>query len=458
MTALRGMLTLDELRESVADGSIDTVLVAATDLQGRLVGKRVTGWFFLDEIAEHSVEACNYLLAVDVEMTPLPGFAFANWDTGYGDISLVPDLSTLRIVPWLEATALVLCDIVDEADRSPIAVSPRQILGAQVDRARAAGFEPAIGAELEFFLFRDSYAELAERRFADPRPHSDWIEDYHIFQTTRDEYVIRRIRNAMDACGIPVEFSKGEAGYGQHEINLRYAAALEMADRQAIYKNAVREIADQEGRSVTFMAKYSEDDVGSSCHLHASLTDVEEGEPVFDTPAGTSPGSMRFRHFLGGVIAASRDLTLCWAPTLNSYKRYAPESWAPTAIAWGTDNRTCGYRVVGHGTGTRLESRIPGADVNAYIAYAALIAAGVRGIEQQIEPPAPTEGNAYEADVPRIPSTFPEAIDAFATSEIAVEIFGADVHQHLLNSARQEWLAANRAVTDWERRRYFAQF
>jgi glutamine synthetase len=452
------MLTLDELRESVADGSIDTVLVAATDLQGRLVGKRVTGWFFLDEIAEHSVEACNYLLAVDVEMTPLPGYEFANWEQGYGDVSLIPDLSTMRVVPWLEATALVLCDIVDEADRTPIAVSPRQILSLQVDKARAAGFAPAIGAELEFFLFRDSYAELAERRFADPRPHSDWIEDYHIFQTTRDEYVIRRIRNAMDACGIPVEFSKGEAGYGQHEINLRFADALEMADRQTIYKNAVREIADQEGRSVTFMAKYSEDDVGSSCHLHISLTDVEEGEPVFDTPAGTSPGSVRFRHFLGGIIDASRDLALCWAPTLNSYKRYAPESWAPTAIAWGTDNRTCGYRIVGHGTGTRLESRIPGADVNGYIAYAALIAAGIRGIELGIDPPPPTEGNAYEADVPRIPSTFIEAIEAFAASEVAVEIFGEAVHHHLLNSARQEWLAANRAVTDWERRRYFAQF
>ncbi|HET8929409.1 MAG TPA: glutamine synthetase family protein [Acidimicrobiales bacterium] len=458
MSGLRGMLTLDELRDAVADGSIDTVLVAATDLQGRLVGKRVTGWFFLEEIAEHSVEACNYLLAVDVEMTPLPGYTFANWDTGYGDISLVPDLSTMRLVPWLEATALVLCDIVDEADRSPIAVSPRQILSAQVERARAAGFAPAIGAELEFFLFRDSYAELAERRFADPRPHSDWIEDYHIFQTTRDEYVIRRIRNAMDACGIPVEFSKGEAGYGQHEINLRFADALEMADRQSIYKNAVREIADQEGRSVTFMAKYSEDDVGSSCHLHISLTDVESGETVFDTPAGTSDGSVRFRHFLGGIIAASRDLALCWAPTLNSYKRYAPESWAPTAIAWGTDNRTCGYRIVGHGSGTRLESRIPGADVNGYIAYAALIAAGIRGIELGIDPPPPTEGNAYEADVPRIPSTFIEAIEAFASSEVAVEIFGEAVHHHLLNSARQEWLAANRAVTDWERRRYFAQF
>lgn len=456
--ARRGHLSLDELRTAVEDGTIDTVIVAATDLQGRLVGKRVTGWYFLDEIADHGVEACNYLLAVDVDMTPLPGFEFANWDQGYGDIGFVPDYGTLRVVPWLEATALVLCDIVDHDHRAPVPMSPRQILRAQVERAGAAGFVPHIGAELEFFLFKDSYAELARSSYRDPHPHSDWIEDYHIFQTTRDEYLIRRIRNAMDACGIPVEFSKGEAGYGQHEINLRFAEALEMADRQVIYKNGVKEIAASEGRSVTFMAKYSADDVGSSCHLHISLTDAATGEPVFDAVDGTSAGSMRFRHFLGGIIDASRDLALCWAPTLNSYKRYAPESWAPTAIAWGHDNRTCGYRIVGHGTGTRLESRVPGADVNGYIAYAALIAAGIRGITEHIEPPPAIQGNAYTADVPRIPSTFFEAIEAFGASTVARDAFGEDVHHHLLNSARQEWLAANRAVTDWERRRYFAQF
>lgn len=456
--ATRGRLTVDELRAEIADGSVDTVLVAATDLQGRLVGKRVTGWYFTDFVESHGVEACNYLLGVDVEMTPLPGFAFANWDSGYGDMSFEPDLSTIRRVPWLDATAMVLCDIVDEHDRTPVSVSPRQILKTQVARAVDAGFVPAIGAELEFFLFRDSYAELADRGFTDPRPHADWIEDYHIFQTTRDEYLIRTIRNAMDDCGIPVEFSKGEAGYGQHEINLRFAEAVEMADRQSIYKNAVREIADAHGRSVTFMAKYSADDVGSSCHLHISLTDAATGAPVFDSVEGTSEASRRFRHFLGGILDASRDLTLCWAPTLNSYKRFAPESWAPTAIAWGHDNRTCGYRIVGHGTGTRLESRVPGADVNGYIAYAALIGAGLRGITEEIEPPEPVSGNAYEADVPRIPSTFVEAIEAFESSDVARGILGDDVHHHLANLARQEWAAANRVVTDWERRRYFAQF
>ncbi|MBS1848726.1 MAG: glutamine synthetase [Actinobacteria bacterium] len=454
----RGRLDPDQLRAAVAEGSIDTVIVAATDLQGRLVGKRVSGWYFCDFVASHGVEACNYLLGVDVEMTPLDGFRFANWDSGYGDMGFIPDLSTLRVVPWLEATALALCDIVDEAAREPVAVSPRQVLKAQVAKAHAAGFVPAIGAELEFFLFRDSYEELAARGYRDPTPHSDWIEDYHVFQTTRDEYLIRKIRNAMDDCGIPVEFSKGEAGFGQHEINLRYAEAVEMADRQSIYKNAVREIAEAEGRSVTFMAKYSESDVGSSCHLHVSLTDISTGDPVFDSVDGTSEGSRRFRHFLGGVLDASRDLAMCWAPTVNSYKRYQPASWAPTAIAWGHDNRTCGYRIVGHGTGTRLESRVPGADVNGYIAYAALIGAGLRGIAEGIEPPRAVEGNAYEADVERIPSTFAESLDAFESSDVARTVLGDDVHAHLANLARQEWAAANRVVTDWERRRYFAQF
>ncbi len=458
MSTTTGRLTPEALADAVEAGTIDTVLVAFPDLQGRMVGKRVTGHYFIDAIAKSSVEVCNYLLAVDVDMTPLPGYRFANWDQGYGDLSLVPDMTTLRPVPWLEATAVVLCDAVNEHDRSPISVSPRQILRDQVARAHAAGFDAHIGAELEFFLFKDSYAELAARDYLAPRPHSDWIEDYHIFQTTRDEYVIRRIRNAMDACAIPVEFSKGEAGYGQHEINLRFAEALEMADRHLIYKNGVKEIADQEGRAVTFMAKHDIDDVGSSCHLHISLTDRATGDSVFDAPAGTSPGSVRFRHFLGGIMAASRALALCWAPTVNSYKRYQPDSWAPTAIAWGMDNRTCGYRIVGRGTETRLESRIPGADANPYIAYAALIAAGLYGIEHEIEPPEPVQGNAYEADVERIPSTIAEAIDAFDTSDVAKTIFGDDVHHHLLNTARQEWAAANRAVTDWERQRYFAQF
>lgn len=458
MTTEHGRMSVEDLTSAIATGAIDTVLVAFGDPHGRLVGKRVTGHFFLSDICAGTIEACNYLLASDIDMTPLPGYRFANWEQGYGDISLVPDLTTLRPVPWLESTAMVLCDVVDEHNHAPINVSSRQILKDQVANARDAGFDVHIGAELEFFLFRDSYDELAQRGYRDPKPHSDWIEDYHIFQTTRDEYVIRRIRNAMDACGIPVEFSKGEAGYGQHEINLRFAQALEMADRHVIYKNGVKEIADQEGRAVTFMAKYDHNDVGSSCHLHISLTDIETGNTVFDAPDASTPEAQRFRWFLGGIMAASRDLALCWAPTVNSYKRFQPDSWAPTAIGWGLDNRTCGYRIVGRGTATRLESRVPGADANPYVAYAALIAAGLYGIANQVEPPPAVQGNAYTADVERIPSTFAEAIDHFANSTIAVDIFGDDVHHHLLNSARQEWAAANRAVTDWERRRYFTQY
>ncbi len=457
MSALgdRGRLSLEDLRTAVADETIDTVVVAFCDLQGRLVGKRVTGRYFVDNVADGSLEMCNYLLAVDVDMEPLPGYRFANWEQGYGDVSCVPDLATLRHVAWLERTALVLCDVVDEHDRSPVAVSPRQILRDQVARAQSMGFRAHIGAELEFFLFRDSFEELAANGYREFHPHSDWIEDYHILQTTREEYLIRRIRNGMDGAGVPVEFSKGEAGRGQHEINLVYADALEMADRHVVYKNGVKEIAAQEGRAVTFMAKYSMAEVGSSCHLHISLTDVNDGRPVFPDPAGGSLGSETFRHFLGGLLASARELSWCFAPYVNSYKRYQPDSWAPTAVAYGHDNRTCGFRLVGRGPAFRVESRVPGADVNPYIAYAALLAAGLHGIEHRIEPPAPLVGNGYTADVDHLPSTLPEAIELFEQSEVARAAFGDDVHHHLLNTAVQEWRAFNRAVTDWELRRNF---
>ena len=451
----RGRLTPDELRAQVAAGAIDTVLVTFPDMQGRLVGKRVTGTYFVDNVLSSSIEVCNYLLAVDVDMNPLPGYRFANWDQGYGDVSCIPDLTTLRPVPWIERTAIVLCDVVDEHSRKPVDVSPRQVLRDQVARAEALGFRPHIGAELEFFLFRDTFEELAGNGYREFHPHSDWIEDYHILQTSREEYLIRRIRNGMDDAGIPVEFSKGEAGRGQHEINLVYAEALEMADRHAIYKNGVKEIAADEGRSVTFMAKYSMDEVGSSCHLHVSLTDLATGAAAFHDPNAADGQSTVFRHFLGGLLASARELSWCFAPFVNSYKRYQPDSWAPTAVAYGLDNRTCGFRLVGRGPAFRVESRIPGADVNPYIAYAALIAAGLHGIEHGIEPPAPLVGNGYTADVEHLPSTLPEAIQLFDDSAIAREAFGDDVHHHLLNTARQEWLAFNRAVTDWELRRNF---
>lgn len=455
--AVPGILTADELRQVVANGAVDTVLVCFPDMQGRLMGKRVTGRYFVDNVLDGTIEACDYLLAVDVDMTPLPGYAFANWDTGYGDMSAVPDLSTLRLVPWIEKTALVLCDLVVEGTATPISVSPRAILRRQVERAAALGYSVKIGAELEFFLFKDTYADARAKGYKGLRPHSDWIEDYHILQTTRDEHVIRQIRNGMDAAGVPVEFSKGEAGYGQHEINLVYADALEMADRHAIYKNGVKEIADANEVSVTFMAKWTMDDVGSSCHIHSSVWSAD-GRTSMASHDSSDPRALSptTRHWLGGLLAASKELTWLFAPNVNSYKRFMPDSWAPTAIAWGDDNRTCGLRIVGHGAHRRVESRIPGADVNPYLAYAGVIAAGLHGIENEIDPGPAFEGNAYEAtDVERIPSTLVEAIDLFEGSSVARAAFGDDVHHHLLNTARQEWLAFNRAVTDWELLRGF---
>ena len=454
----RVTLSLEELKSMIGNGSIDTVLVAFPDLHGRLMGNRVMGQYFLDVVAEGSMEACNYLLAVDVEMTPLPGYKAFNWDQGYGDFSAVPDLTTLRLVPWLEKTALVLCDLVDEQARRPIDVSPRRILKRQEERAAELGFTVKIGAELEFVLFKDTYGEAAEKRYHGLVPHSDVIEDYHILQTTRDEYLIREIRNGIQAAGVPVEFSKGEAGRGQHEINLIYANATEMADRNTIYKNAAKEIADKHGRSLTFMAKWSMDEAGSSCHIHSSLWDARGRKSLMWDPSGADNMSKTFRHWLGGLVHCSRELTLLFAPTVNSYKRFQPDSWAPTAIAWGLDNRTCGLRVVGHGQGYRVESRIPGADVNSYLAFAGVIAAGLYGIEHELDPGNALVGNAYtDPDVQHIPSTIVEAIDLFRTSKVALSAFGPDVHHHILNTAEQEWASFNRAVTDWELRRNFEQ-
>ncbi len=448
----------EALERMIADRDIDTVLVVFPDLQGRLMGKRVTGHFFLDDVLAGSggVEACNYLLAVDVEMDPLPGYHFANWEQGYGDFKLRPDLTTLRRIPWLEKTALVLCDLLDEETDDPVEVSPRRILQRQIERAADAGLAIKGGSELEFYLFMDSYDEAAAKGYAGLTPHSTVIEDYHILQTTKDEYLIRQIRNAMDAAGVPVEFSKGEAGRGQHEINLRYAGTLEMADRHTIYKNGAKEIAALNDRSITFMAKYSMAEVGSSCHLHTSLWNVETDEPLDWAADASDHLSDPFRHYLGGLVAASRELSYLFAPYVNSYKRYQPGSWAPTAVVWARDNRTCGLRLVGHGPSFRVESRIPGADCNPYLAFAAMIAAGLHGIEHQLDPGPAFRGNAYEAeDVPRVPTTLVEAIDEFERSEIAVKALGEEVHFHLVNTARQEWATFNRVVTDWERRRNF---
>src|SRR5256886_2193784 len=386
-------LELDELRERIGAGDVDTVLVAFPDLQGRLMGKRVTGHYFLDHVVDgEGIEACNYLLAVDVEMTPVPGDQVGNWEQGYGDMKAVPDFATVRPVPWLEKTAIVLCDLVDEESATPVEVSPRRILQRQVERAAAAGYTVKCGSELEFFLFRDSYEEAAAKGYAGLEPHSPVIEDYHVLQTTRDEYLIREIRNAMDASAVPVEFSKGEAGRGQHEINLEYADALEMADRHVIYKNGAKEIASLAGRSITFMAKYSMDAGGSSCHVHSSVWDADGMTSLHLTDDGPHHLSDVFRGWLGGLLATGRELAWLFAPSVNSYKRYQPESWAPTALAWGPDNRTCGFRVVGRGGGFRGHARPPGSGVDPYLAFAAAIAGRLPGIEPPRDPGAPSAG------------------------------------------------------------------
>lgn len=450
-----GKLDRKALERLVNDGDVDTVLVVFVDMQGRFMGKRVMGEFFLEEIlGAEGMHACNYLLTVDVDMEPLPGYRFANWDKGYGDFACVPDLETLRIVPWLEKTALVICDLVTE-EGEIVEVSPRQILKRQIERAAEKGLRFKMGSELEFFLFKDSYEEAARKGFKDLVPHAPYIEDYHILQTTKDEYLIRQIRNGMKAAGLPVEFSKGEWGRGQHEINLTYSDPIGAADNHTIYKNGVKEIAALNDRAITFMAKFSMEEAGSSCHIHASVWD-EDDQPLGWNDEAEDHLSETMRHVVGGLIDTGREFAWLFAPYVNSFKRYQPESWAPTALAWGIDNRTCGYRMVGHGKSFRVESRIPGADTNPYLAFAATIAAALHGIENQIEPPKAYRGNAYEAeDVARVPWNIVEAIELFEASDTGRKAFGEEVHFHLVNTARQEWKRFNQGITDWELQRNF---
>ena len=441
------MLSVDELRAEVGRGAIDTVVVAFTDMQGRLMGKRVDAEFFLEELeAGHPVEGCNYLLALEMEMDPVPGYGIASWERGYGDFALAPDLGSLRRIPWLEGTALVLCDVLWH-DGEPVRPSPRQVLRAQIERAEATGLTPMLGSELEFFLYRETYAEAHAKHYRDLTPSVPYILDYHILASSYDEGLIRQIRNDMKGAGLVVENSKGEAGPGQHEINFRFADALRTADDHVVYKNGAKEIAYQNGCSITFMAKPYHDVVGSSCHIHSSLWRGEQSAFAGETD--------EFRHFLAGQIACASELAIFLAPTINSYKRFMVGSWAPTTLAWGRDNRTCGFRVVGHDASLRVETRIPGADVNPYLAFAALIAAGLHGIERKLEPPDPVEGNAYESDVERFPSTMVEAIAGLESSTMARAAFGDQVVDHYLNYARTEQELFDRAVTCYERERYF---
>jgi glutamine synthetase len=455
---MAGNLDVKPLEEMSNAGDIDTVLCMFTDLQGRYMGKRVIPQFFLEEIlGEEGLHACLYLLAIDMEMEPLPGYRYASWETGYGDFRMVPDVSTLRVVPWLEKTAMVICDIADEETGEPVEVAPRQILKRQIERAEAAGFVSKTGSELEFYLFRDSFEDLAERAYRDARPSSSYIMDYHMLQTTKDDWIVRQIRNGMLGAGIPVEFSKGEFGRGQHEINITYADALEAADNHAIYKHGVKEIAAANGVAATFMAKYTMAEAGSSCHLHSSMWSEDGKESLMWDADAPHHMSETFNHYLGGLMGTAREMSVMFAPFVNSYKRYQLGSWAPTAIVWSHDNRTCGFRVVGEGKGNRVESRIPGADANPYLAFAATIAGGLYGIQNKVEAPEMFHGNAYEAtDVPRVPTSLHEAVDAFGASEVAREAFGDFVFEHLLNTAAQEQVIFdNNCVTDWELARYF---
>ncbi len=439
-------LSLEDLRGAAAEGRVDTVLLCLTDMQGRLMGKRLTATHFLETVAEHGAEACNYLLAVDVDMNTVEGYALASWERGYGDFEMRPDLSTLRPVPWHEATVMCLADL-HWHDGSAVAPSPRQVLRRQLERLQERGLAAFAGTELEFIVFRDTYEEAWHKAYRDLTPANLYNVDYSILGTSRIEPLLRRIRNEMSAAGMPVENAKGECNLGQHEVNFRYGDALTAADTHAVYKNGAKEIAAQEGMAISFMAKFDERE-GNSCHVHLSLRQGDGASAFAEQPE-------LFDRFLAGQLASLRELTLLHAPNVNSYKRYAEGSFAPTAVAWGRDNRTCSLRVVGHGAALRVENRMPGGDVNPYLTIAAMIAAGLHGIDSELDPGPAFEGNAYTADKPRVPSTLREARDLFAGSDVARAAFGDEVVEHYPNAADVELRAFEAAVTDWERVRGF---
>ncbi len=439
-------MRLDELGAAVDEGTLDTVLLGLTDMQGRLQGKRLTARHFLAEVAEHGAEGCNYLLAVDVDMATVEGYAMASWERGYGDFVLRPDLDTLRPVPWQEGTALCLADVTWE-DGSDVVASPRQVLRAQLARLAERGWTAHAGTELEFMVFRDTYEQAWHKGYRDLEPANLYNVDYSLLGTARVEPLIRRIRNSMEAAGMLCEDSKGECNFGQHEINFRYADALRTADEHSIYKNGAKEIAALEGMSLSFIAKYDQRE-GSSCHIHFSLAD-DQG-PLFHRDRAL------FESFLAGQLAGLRELTLMLAPNVNSYKRFAAGTFAPTAVAWGHDNRTCSLRVVGEGPALRFENRVGGADLNPYMALSSIIAAGLHGVDRGLQLEPVFEGNAYVAqEKPRVPGSLRDARDLFASSEIARAALGDEVVDHYVNAADVELEAFGAAVTDWERYRGF---
>lgn len=454
------MLSLDELAQLVQEEQIETVVLAFSDHYGRLMGKRFDAEFFVAEAAQRGSHACSYLLTTDMEMEPMPGYRFANWERGYGDFHLVPDLNTLRRASWLEKSALVLADVEDEETHQPVSVAPRSILRRQLAAAADLGYTVNAASELEYYLYRDSYRDAAAKGY-DRLEASGWyLEDYHLLQGTREEGFTAAARRHLTRSGIPVENSKGEWGLGQHEINIRYADLLTMADRHSIMKQCLKEIADAQDASLTFMAKPYAGQAGSSCHIHLSLSAHADGGNAFvgEHKLGPVAGSDVFRWFLGGWLAHLPELMVCYAPTVNSYKRFEDGSWAPTRLAWSYDNRTAGFRVVGRGESLRIECRVAGADCNPYLAYAAALASGLDGIRNQIEPPEIFSGDSYAAGhLPRVPQTLEQATDRFVNSEFAATSFGTEVVEHYGHFFRSESESFRNAVTDWERKRYFEQ-
>jgi glutamine synthetase len=443
-----GMLSQAELEQCVADGDIDTVIVAFCDMQGRLTGKRLSARLFVEDAAAHGAECCNYLLAVDVDNNTVDGYAISSWETGYGDMVMTPDFSTLRLLPWLPGTALVMADL-SWTDGTPVIQAPRSILNAQIDRLSDRGLVPYAATELEFMVFDTGFRDAWAAGYRNLRPATDYNIDYAMLASTRMEPLLRDIRRGMEGAGMYCEGVKGECNLGQQEIGFRYDHARATCDNHTIYKNGAKEIADQHGKSLTFMAKFDERE-GNSCHIHISLRG-EDGASVFADDGDELGMSPMFRSFIAGQLATMRELTLFYAPNINSYKRFALGSFAPTAIAWGMDNRTCALRVVGHGHGMRVECRAPGGDVNQYLAVSALIAGGLYGIDQELELPEALEGNAYTSGADTLPTTLSETADLFDKSEIARSAFGDEVVDHYLNNARIEVSAFNSAVTDWER-------
>ncbi|HEU0122290.1 MAG TPA: glutamine synthetase family protein [Bryobacteraceae bacterium] len=450
---LQNQEKLRDLDQQVKGGHIDTVIAAFTDHYGRLMGKRFDAAFFLESVASGGTHACNYLLTVDMEMEPTPGYKFANWELGYGDFHLVPDLSTLRTLSWQDKTAFVHCDIADDKAHAPVTIGPRSILKSQLQSAAGLGFTALGASELEYYIYRESYKKAAKNGYAKLEPLGWYLEDYNLLQGTRQEFYTREVRRHLKATGFAVESSKGEWGLGQHEVNVKYSEVLEMADNHALLKQCMKEIADQTGVSVTFMAKPHHGQAGSSCHIHLSLR--KDGKNAFAAD-GANDGTDEFRWFLGGWMAHACEMMVFYAPTINSYKRFEDMSWAPTRIAWSRDNRTAGFRVVGAGQSLRIECRIPGADANPYLAFAASLASGLDGIKNKIEPPPVFEGDVYAArTLPRVPYTLEHAIDLFEASEFAKSTFGPEVVEHYTHFFRNEQKSFERTVTDWERRRYF---